>query len=103
MIPDEPRPADRGMLSIGSPYSFADTLQRLLSAFEEHDIKVFAVVDQLDVRYSHVGWDGHVHRLFRHPVLHLVTVLVIRIVLLDLRLCTACSCVSTERQQNSHR
>jgi|ERR1700674_5132606 uncharacterized protein (DUF302 family) len=46
MIPDEPRPADRGMLSIGSPYSFADTLQRLLSAFEEHDIKVFAVVDQ---------------------------------------------------------
>ena len=34
------------MVSIKSPYSFADTLRRLLSALEQHHIKVFAVIDQ---------------------------------------------------------
>lgn len=38
--------ADRGIVTIASPYPFADTVQRLRSAFEGHAIKVFAVIDQ---------------------------------------------------------
>jgi len=29
-----------------SPYPFADTVRRLLSAFADHGIKVFAAIDQ---------------------------------------------------------
>lgn len=36
----------RGVLSIPSPYGFTDTVRRLLAAFTEHDIKVFAAIDQ---------------------------------------------------------
>jgi uncharacterized protein (DUF302 family) len=35
-----------GVASLRSPYPFADTVQRLLSAFAERGIKVFAVIDQ---------------------------------------------------------
>lgn len=37
---------DRGVVNIASPYSFADTVQRLLSAFGDQGIKVFAAIDQ---------------------------------------------------------
>jgi uncharacterized protein (DUF302 family) len=33
-------------VSIRSPYTFADTVQRLLSAFASHGLKVFATIDQ---------------------------------------------------------
>jgi uncharacterized protein (DUF302 family) len=36
----------RGVTSIKSPYPFADTVQRLLSAFADHGVKVFATIDQ---------------------------------------------------------
>ena len=35
-----------GIIKLKSPYSFPDTVQRLLSAFAEKDIKVFATIDQ---------------------------------------------------------
>ena len=41
-------------MNIASPYSFADTLQRLLSAFGDQGIKVFAAIDQ-QVEASAVG------------------------------------------------
>jgi uncharacterized protein (DUF302 family) len=36
----------RGVQSILSPYPFADTVRRLLSAFADHGIKVFVEIDQ---------------------------------------------------------
>jgi uncharacterized protein (DUF302 family) len=36
----------RGVVSISSPYPFDDTVRRLLSAFADHGIKVFATIDQ---------------------------------------------------------
>jgi uncharacterized protein (DUF302 family) len=36
----------RGVASILSPYPFADTVHRLLSAFADHGIKVFVAIDQ---------------------------------------------------------
>ncbi len=38
--------ADRGVVSVRSLYTFADTVQRLLAAFADHSIKVFATIDQ---------------------------------------------------------
>jgi uncharacterized protein (DUF302 family) len=38
--------ASNGLASLASPFTFAETVQRLLAAFAEHDIKVFAVIDQ---------------------------------------------------------
>jgi uncharacterized protein (DUF302 family) len=35
-----------GIVSLRSPYPFADTVQRLLSAFASHGLKIFAVIDQ---------------------------------------------------------
>ena len=35
-----------GIVSLRSPYPFADTVQRLLSAFANHGLKVFAAIDQ---------------------------------------------------------
>lgn len=39
--------SDRGIVSLKSPYPFADTVRRLLSAFADHGIKVFATIDQM--------------------------------------------------------
>jgi len=39
--------SDRGIVSLKSPYPFGDTVRRLLSAFAEHGIKVFATIDQM--------------------------------------------------------
>ncbi|HTQ79743.1 MAG TPA: DUF302 domain-containing protein [Thermoanaerobaculia bacterium] len=42
-----PNPADRrGVVSLGSPYGFGETVHRLESALTEHGIKVFTVLDQ---------------------------------------------------------
>ena len=39
--------ADRnGIVSLKSPYAFTDTVQRLLTAFADSGIKVFATIDQ---------------------------------------------------------
>jgi uncharacterized protein (DUF302 family) len=38
--------ASRGVASVDSAYSFAETVQRLLAAFANHGIKVFATIDQ---------------------------------------------------------
>ncbi|MGO9443626.1 MAG: DUF302 domain-containing protein, partial [Thiobacillaceae bacterium] len=47
MNPPIPGTVDsRGVLSISSPYAFADTVSRLLSAFATHGIKVFDVINQ---------------------------------------------------------
>ena len=47
MTPQIPGTANsRGVVSIMSPYEFADTVRRLLSAFTDHRIKVFATIDQ---------------------------------------------------------
>lgn len=35
-----------GIVKLKSPYSFAETVQRLLNAFAEKSIKVFATIDQ---------------------------------------------------------
>lgn len=35
-----------GIVSLPSPYSFGDTVQRLLSAFAHHGLKIFATIDQ---------------------------------------------------------
>ena len=35
-----------GIVSIPSPYPFADTVQRLLSALTGHGIKIFSTIDQ---------------------------------------------------------
>src|SRR5215468_5926393 len=35
-----------GIVSIPSPYPFAETVQRLLSALSDHGLKVFATIDQ---------------------------------------------------------
>ena len=35
-----------GIVKLKSPYSFSDTVQRLLAAFAEKGIKVFATIDQ---------------------------------------------------------
>ena len=35
-----------GIIELKSPYPFTDTVQRLLVAFSEKDIKVFATIDQ---------------------------------------------------------
>lgn len=37
---------DSGIVTLKSRYAFADTVQRLLAAFAEKGIKVFAVIDQ---------------------------------------------------------
>ena len=37
---------DDGVVSISSPFAFAETVQRLLAAFLAHAIKVFATIDQ---------------------------------------------------------
>jgi uncharacterized protein (DUF302 family) len=36
----------RGVMTLASAHSFADTVQRLLAAFADHGIKVFATIDQ---------------------------------------------------------
>jgi uncharacterized protein (DUF302 family) len=47
MNPANPNTADpQGIVSLVSPYAFADTVQRLLAAFTEKGIKVFATIDQ---------------------------------------------------------
>ena len=47
MTPPIPGTANsRGAVSIVSPYEFGDTVRRLLSAFADHGIKVFAAIDQ---------------------------------------------------------
>jgi uncharacterized protein (DUF302 family) len=38
--------SSRGIVKLESPYPFADTVQRLLAAFAEKNIKVFATIDQ---------------------------------------------------------
>ena len=38
--------SDRGIVSIRSAYPFADTVRRLLSAFADQSVKVFATIDQ---------------------------------------------------------
>jgi uncharacterized protein (DUF302 family) len=38
--------SSRGIARLKSPYLFADTVQRLLAAFAEKGIKVFATIDQ---------------------------------------------------------
>ena len=38
--------APQGIVSLKSPYPFADTVQRLLAAFADKGIKVFATIDQ---------------------------------------------------------
>jgi uncharacterized protein (DUF302 family) len=38
--------SSRGIVELKSRYPFADTVQRLLAAFAENGIKVFAVIDQ---------------------------------------------------------
>lgn len=38
--------SSHGIVRLESPYSFADTVQRLLAAFAEKSIKVFATIDQ---------------------------------------------------------
>jgi uncharacterized protein (DUF302 family) len=35
-----------GIVTLGSPFSFADTIKRLRDAFASKDIKVFAAIDQ---------------------------------------------------------
>ncbi len=37
---------DRSIVTIKSPLSFSQTVERLKSAFQSHGIKVFAVIDQ---------------------------------------------------------
>jgi uncharacterized protein (DUF302 family) len=39
-------PTPSGIVSIPSPYPFADTVQRLLSALASHGIKIFVTIDQ---------------------------------------------------------
>jgi uncharacterized protein (DUF302 family) len=47
MNPPIPGSVDsHGVLSMSSPYTFADTVSRLLSAFAIHGIKVFDVINQ---------------------------------------------------------
>ncbi len=38
--------SENGIVSLRSGFAFADTLQRLLAAFDSHGIKVFATIDQ---------------------------------------------------------
>jgi uncharacterized protein (DUF302 family) len=38
--------SSRGIVSLASPYPFAETVRRLLSAFADHGIKVFIAIDQ---------------------------------------------------------
>ncbi|OOG49217.1 DUF302 domain-containing protein [Rhodanobacter sp. C01] len=38
--------SSHGIVRLESPYPFADTVQRLLAAFAEKSIKVFATIDQ---------------------------------------------------------
>ena len=38
--------SSRGVVSLASPYPFAETVRRLLSAFADHGIKVFVTIDQ---------------------------------------------------------
>jgi uncharacterized protein (DUF302 family) len=37
---------DVGIVTVESPYPFSETVQRLTSAFANHQIKVFATIDQ---------------------------------------------------------
>jgi uncharacterized protein (DUF302 family) len=37
---------DSGLVSVQSVYPFAETVQRLLAAFAQHGLKVFATIDQ---------------------------------------------------------
>jgi len=39
-------PDTAGIVSVRSPYPFAETVRRLLAGFAEHGIKVFATIDQ---------------------------------------------------------
>jgi uncharacterized protein (DUF302 family) len=39
-------PASSGIVSIRSQFGFAETVQRLLSGFASHGLKVFATIDQ---------------------------------------------------------
>ena len=38
--------SDHGIVRLKSPYPFADTVQRLLAAFADNGVKVFAAIDQ---------------------------------------------------------
>lgn len=38
--------SSNGIVSIASPFLFAETVHRLLSAFDDHGIKVFVTIDQ---------------------------------------------------------
>jgi uncharacterized protein (DUF302 family) len=38
--------SSRGVVNLSSPYPFAETVRRLLSAFADHGIKVFVAIDQ---------------------------------------------------------
>jgi uncharacterized protein (DUF302 family) len=44
--PSQSSPDHRGIVSLRSQYPFADTVQRLLSTFASHGLKVFATLDQ---------------------------------------------------------
>ena len=57
MTPSHPaEPGSRGVQQLPSPYPFAETVERLLSAFASHGIKVFVVIDQ-QAEASAVGLD----------------------------------------------
>jgi uncharacterized protein (DUF302 family) len=45
-ISDSGAKQSTGVLSFKSPYTFDDTVQRLLAALKDHSIKVFATIDQ---------------------------------------------------------
>ena len=47
MATSDPASAESGgVVSLPSPYGFADTVKRLLGAFHQHGVKVFAAIDQ---------------------------------------------------------
>ena len=37
---------DAGIVTVQSPYPFSETVQRLISAFTHHQVRVFATIDQ---------------------------------------------------------
>jgi uncharacterized protein (DUF302 family) len=45
-MPTPTTSSSRGVVSLASPYPFAETVRRLLSAFANHGIKVFIAIDQ---------------------------------------------------------
>lgn len=47
MVPSDPYiSSGHGIVSIASPFTFADTVRRLHSAFADHGIRVFITIDQ---------------------------------------------------------